>query len=82
MTESLFAQTSATLVRSGLEDRMISVLRRNVEAHAPTAVTSKPGVLSGHLSVVLQEFGGQHGNMVCVCVCVCVCVLCVLCACV
>ena len=26
-----------------------------------------------HMAVVLQELGGQHGNMVCVCVCMCVC---------
>ncbi|KAF5839326.1 hypothetical protein DUNSADRAFT_1103, partial [Dunaliella salina] len=66
VTEDLFAKTSAALVRSGLEDRLISVLRGNVESpHTATpGMGSKPGSLSGHMASVLKEFGGQHGDMV------------------
>ncbi len=67
VTEPLFAKTSAELVRCGLEDRLISVLRGSVEpphAAAPSGIGAKPGALTGHMAGVLKEFGGQQGNMV------------------
>jgi len=70
----VFAKASDKLVRSGIEDRLIRVLRGLVEGpqqphhshhpHPAEGAGAKPGALGAHMAAVLKEFGAPGGSMV------------------